>query len=70
MQSQNPLPTLTTNSLKSQIWDFPHGLVVKTSASKAGGTDSIPTSWLMYKWIQKKIQISPKYVLSLKIRWK
>lgn len=66
MQSQNPLPTLTTNSLKPQIWDFPHGLVVKTSASKAGGTDSIPTSWLMHKWIQKKNTDFPKICVKFK----
>ena len=54
MQSQNPFPTLATNSLKPQIWDFPQGPVVQTSASKAGGADSIPTWWLMHKWVQKK----------------
>ena len=54
MQSQNPFLTLATNSLKPQIWDFPQGPVVKTSASNTGGADSIPTWWLMHKLVQKK----------------
>ena len=37
------VPSLRTLTLKSQLWDFPCGLVVKTPPANAGDAGSIPS---------------------------